>query len=96
MSSKKRNHKNVLAAMLADLTGFPVESLSDMPVLLCKGSGEVLAEGCTAILEYGDTRIRLDMGRQILCVDGECLSMADFHRNCLTIRGSIRSIGWEA
>lgn len=95
MSAAKRNNRSRLAAMLSELTGFPVESLSDMPVLLCKGSMEILTEGCRSILEYGDTRIRLDMGRETLCVEGENLSMSDFHRNCLTIRGCIRRIGWE-
>ena len=95
MSGAKRKKKNWLTALLADLTGFPPEGLTDMPVLLCRGTMEVMTEGCRAILEYGDTRIRLDMGREILCVEGEVLTMSDFHRNCLTIRGDIRRVLWE-
>ena len=95
MSQKKRKKHFRLTALLADLTGFPPESLTDMPVLLCRGTMEILTEGCRSVLEYDDARIRLDMGREILCVEGEGLTMSDFHRNYLTIRGKIFRILWE-
>ena len=95
MPDTPRKNRSRLAAMLSDLTGFPVESLSDIPVLLCKGSCEMLAEGCRSILEYSENRIRLDMGKETLVIEGEKLTMSDFHRDTLTIRGSICSIRWE-
>ena len=84
-----------LAEMVSSLTGFPTESLTDMPVLLCKGAFEMQVEGCRSILEYGGERIRLHMGRENLTVEGCGLTMSAFHRNCLTIRGSITGIRWE-
>ncbi|MBR4959688.1 MAG: YabP/YqfC family sporulation protein [Clostridia bacterium] len=95
MSRTKRKKRYRLAALLADLTGFPPEGMADMPVLLCRGTMEVMTEGCRAILEYSGSRIRLDMGREILCVEGEGLTMSDFHRKCLTIRGNISRVLWE-
>ena len=84
-----------LPKVLAGITGAPLECLCDLPVLVCKSSVEILAEGCRSILEYGDTRIRLDMGWQCVVIEGESLTLADFQRNNLTIRGRIAGIRWE-
>ncbi len=91
--TKKRKHP--VGNALSRLTGFPVEGLCNMPVFLCKGRAEVAVEGCRSILEYSDTRIRLHMGDDVLTVQGEGLSMSDFHRDALTIRGHIRGTIWE-
>lgn len=95
MPELPRKKGSRLASAIAGLTGFPPESLIDLPVLLCRGSMEILVEGCRSILEYSETRIRLDMGWQCVSVEGEALTMADFHRSCLTIRGRITGIRWE-
>lgn len=95
MPATKRKTNSRLAAMLSGLTGFPAESFGDMPVLLCRGSMEILVEGCRSILEYGETKIRLDMGDRTTAIEGENLSMSDFHRNCLTVRGKITAVRWE-
>jgi len=84
-----------LAEMISSLTGFPAESLSDIPVLLCKGTREMQVEGCRSILEYSGDKVRLHMGKEILTVEGKDLHMSDFHRNCLSIRGWISGIRWE-
>ena len=84
-----------LPKILAGITGAPLECLCDLPILVCKSSVEILAEGCRSILEYGDSRIRLDMGWHCVSIEGEALNLADFQRNNLTIRGKITAIRWE-
>lgn len=95
MPNAQRKNRIRLAEMVSSLTGFPMESLTDIPVLLCKGAQEMQVEGCRAILEYSGDRIRMHMGKEILHVEGADLHMSDFHRNCLTIRGRIAGIRWE-
>ncbi|MBQ4606692.1 MAG: YabP/YqfC family sporulation protein [Clostridia bacterium] len=95
MPKAQRKNRFRLSEMIAGLTGFPAESLTDIPVLLCKGTQEIQVEGCRSILEYSGERIRMHMGRETLLVEGEELHMADFHRNCLSIRGRIAGIRWE-
>ncbi len=93
-SMKNKNHP--IGKALSQLTGLPVEGLCAVPVLLCKGTLELQAEGCRSILEYSDTRIRLSMGKENLTIAGEGLSMSEFHRDCLTVRGRIVGLEWEA
>ena len=95
MPEVQRKNRIRLSEMISSLTGFPAESLTDSPVLLCKGSQEILVVGCQSILEYSGGRIRMHMGREKLTVEGEGLHMSDFHRNCLSIRGRITGLRWE-
>lgn len=95
MPSTQRKRKISLAEMLSSFTGMPPESLSDMPVLLCRGTMEIQVEGCRSILEYSGDVIRLHMEKEILTVEGTGLAMSDFHRNCLTIHGQITGLRWE-
>ncbi len=90
---EKKNHP--IGKALSHLTGLPVEGLCGVPVVLCKGTLELTAEGCRSILEYSDTRIRLSMGREKLTIGGEGLSLSEFHRDCLTVRGKIAMLQWE-
>jgi len=90
-----KKHTGSLAQFFSDMTGFPTEALTDIPLLICKGPSEMVTEGCRAILEYSRSRIRLDMRKKILLVEGADLVMSEFRRNSLRIRGQIHRICWE-
>jgi len=92
-SSKKNGMR--AAAILSSLTGLPTESITDVPILLVKGRGETVIDGCTGVLEYSDTRICLNMDGHRLSICGTGLTMSDFRRNCMTVRGRIVSLSWE-
>ncbi len=95
MPESKEKNIHPVGKALSNLTGFPIEGLCDIPVLLCKGTMEVQVEGCRSILEYGDTRVKLNLGKEMLTVTGSALALSDFHRNCLTVRGQITTLSWE-
>ena len=75
MPSSQRKNRIRLAEAVSAMTGFPTEAVSSEPVLLCKGPWEMVVEGCQAILEYSGVRIRLDMKKEKLTVEGKELTM---------------------
>ena len=92
--TKKKRTSGGLRAMsaIASCTGFPIEGIVEIPTVYCKGDYEVTVDGCTGILVYSDTEIVLRTKRGTCTVCGEGLSMADFIRESLGIRGRIESI----
>ena len=96
MAKKKRSPRGLRAASaIAAYTGFPIEGLCRIPTVYCKGDCEAAVDGCLGILVYSDTEIVLktELGTCTIC--GENLSMADFLRDSLLVRGRIESIRWD-
>lgn len=89
---KKKRASGDLRAMVASCTGFPMEGIADIPTVYCKGNSEVTVDGCGGILMYSDTEIVLKTKCGTCTVCGAALSMADFLRESLTIRGTIESV----
>ena len=80
---------------LTRLTGrldLPREALPGGFSVLLSGEGEVLVRGCTRILEYGEERIRVCVGKRVLCVEGEALFCASFGAQEMLINGTVRAL----
>lgn len=96
MSAKKRlSGKLRAASAFSACTGFPLEGLCDIPTIYCRGNQEAAVDGCMGILSYSDTQItlRTALGKCTIC--GNALSMSNFMRASLLIRGTIESICFE-
>lgn len=91
MTKKKRGGGN-LRAMVASCTGFPMEGIADIPTVYCKGDREVTVDGCGGILMYSDAEIVLKTKCGTCTICGEALSMTDFLRESLTVRGTIACV----
>lgn len=89
-----RNRKK-LYERVADWLEVPVSVTAPIPVFIIRGKREIEVEGCTGILEYGEERIVLAVGKNDrFSVRGKNLTLSDFRRRILYVRGEIASAVW--
>jgi len=94
LSGKSRNKKKKsMIEQLSDFSGYPMEGLTtSIPLLDCKWNREIQVAGCVGILEYDDCRIVLKTKRGNCSIRGEGLYMENFHRDTLSVHGTICGI----
>lgn len=87
---KKSRHR--LAMAVADMTGYPVDGIVNMPMLLCRGQCEVSIDACDGILEYTNDVVMVSREDGCVRVEGKALSLYGFRQSTLTVRGEITRI----
>ena len=80
------------AEMLAEVLELPESSVSGGLQLECSANREVVADGCTGVLEYTDSVIRLSARDMSQRFSGEGLSIGAMEKGSLVVKGEIRSI----
>lgn len=79
----------------ADWLEVPVSMTADLPVFVIRGGREIEVEGCTGILEYGEERIVLAVGKSgRFSVKGKNLTLTDFRGRVLYVRGELTAAYW--
>lgn len=74
----------------------PREALPFGYGMTVSGREAVTVNGCRRILTYGDTRIRLAVGRdEALCIEGGGLLCTAFRAGCVTVEGRIDCLRFE-
>ena len=75
------------------------EAFSRMPVVFgsagrveINGRREAVVEGCVGVLEYGEDRIRLNMGKGSIVFVGRRLNIRSFERDHAEIEGFFTNI----
>ena len=87
-----RNRKKWYEKM-SDWLEVPVSTMADIPVFTIRGKREIEVEGCTGSLESEENRIVLAAGRcGRFTVTGADLTLSDFRRRILLVRGEIASV----
>jgi len=76
----------------AQLLELPPSSVTNGLVLECSSNREIVAEGCTGILEYTPLEIRIATRELTLRFCGSGLSIGAMDRGCLTVCGEVSSI----
>lgn len=74
---------------------FPIESISNLPVVELKGDEEAYVSGCGRILEYTMERIMLEGGGFKINVSGKDMILEDYCSGCVCIRGHVFSVEVE-
>lgn len=87
--NKVKQRKKKLYERFAAMCEVPCEVVADIPVFVIRGRHEVEVAGCSGVREYGDSRVKLAVGRDIFTVTGDHLVLTDFRDNVLFIRGNI-------
>jgi len=72
--------------------GFPNTTLGSGPTMELNSDREAIVDGCTGILEYTGSVIRLSVNEMTLRFTGDELFIGAMERKGLVIRGRIRSI----
>ena len=70
----KEEHDGKRSA-LQNAFDLPTGALAGFPQIALSGNREAVVEGCTGVLEYSDTRIRLGFGKMMLQFTGRNLQI---------------------
>jgi len=62
------------------------------PRVELRGSREALIEGCTGVIYYSDTAMRIGLGQRTLLVIGSDLCISSMFGGTLTVSGRISSV----
>ena len=80
---------------LTERLELPQEALLGAAKLTVTGGRRALVENHRGVLEYGEERIVVSVGRGKLTVSGRGLGIEAMNRRELLIRGRIQSVEWE-
>ena len=80
---------------LTERLELPQEALLGAAKLTVTGGRRALVENHRGVLEYGEERIVVSVGRGKLTVSGGGLGIEAMNRRELLIRGRIQSVEWE-
>jgi len=74
---------------LSELMSLPKEIILNLPQVILTGSGEVNIENYKNIIEYGDSRIRVNTNSGILLIEGTALGLKQITTELITVTGNI-------
>ncbi len=66
------------------------------PVLHAACGGALEIENCRGILQYDAQRLRLDMGAWTVTIEGDGLTVEQYQKTMMTVRGSVFSVHFGA
>ncbi len=91
MAEKNKNKTN-FAEKISEELGIPKNVVSGFNHIELFGNREAIINDCKGILEYGDTKIKINMGKNIVTVNGNDLLMNEYGSSRAKISGVIVSL----
>lgn len=70
----------------------PLEGVENVGIVEIKGTGEVIVNGCSGILQYDPETILLRSGRKIIKIVGRRMTMMTFTNSCASVEGRIEAV----
>lgn len=80
---------------LTEKTGLPKEIVLDYPKITLTGENQLEVENYKGIIEYSETKIRLNTFLYILIIEGNGLCFEHITGSFVSVRGKITNIGIE-
>jgi len=77
---------------IADLLSLPKEIVLNLPQVILTGSGEINIENYKNIIEYTDTKIRVNTNSGILLIAGHSLALKQITAEHITVVGGIMGL----
>ncbi len=90
-NKKTQHEKPTLAEIFSNLIDVPADISCGM-TLEMRGRNELLLCGCSGILEYSDSRIRIIQGNNDVCLVGRRLTMSSYSNGRIGVCGEIDAI----
>lgn len=90
-AGKKRGERDSFRRAMGFVTQ-PLRALYGVPALHLECGGALEIENCRGILQYDAQRLRLDMGGWTVTVEGDGLTVDNYQRATMTVRGRFFSI----
>jgi len=90
--TKRGEQKINLKEKMAELLELPKEIVLDLPKITMFGNKNLIVENYKGIIEYDNSRIRVNTGKGIIRVTGEGLIIKEITSEDLMIDGEILSL----
>lgn len=87
--------KKELPQELAERLALPEEALLGAAKLTVTGGRQLLVENHRGVMDYGQERIVVSLGRGKLNISGTALVIRAMNRRELLVSGRIQSVEWE-
>ena len=77
---------------MTDLLSLPKEIILNLPLITITGSEEITIENYKNIIEYTDTKIRVNTSSGVLVIDGLGLALKALTAEYITVAGAVVKI----
>lgn len=84
-----KQQKESLMTLAARAMDIPLCDLGKSAYIGFSGNREVLFEGCSGIIEYNESRIKLNVGKYMVVLSGNALSLRSMSDDTVIIEGFI-------
>ena len=84
--------KHAIGEKIAEELGFPKTVVSGFNHIELFGNREAIVNDCAGIIEYSDSRIKLNMGKNTVLFCGNNLCMKEYGASYATISGDIMTV----
>jgi len=79
---------------MTDLLSLPKEIALNLPLILATGRGEINIENYKNLVEFTDTKIRINTAAGTLSIEGEKLNLKQITTEHILITGKIEKMSW--
>jgi len=79
---------------MTNLLSLPKEIALNLPLILATGRGEVNIENYKNLIEFTDTKVRINTSAGALTIEGERLSLKQITTEHILITGKIAKMNW--
>lgn len=87
--------REIISKAMADLLEIPKDLVLDLPILTLIGRDELYLENHRGIIEFSSQRIRINLSRGFLELQGDKLEIKALMRDEMKIAGEIRNIRYH-
>lgn len=77
---------------VTEILELPKEVVLDIPKITMIGNGSLIVENYKGIIEYGDSKIRINTGKGIIKIQGDVLFIREITSENVVIIGKISSL----
>lgn len=94
INDKKKEEKNKIRLMdkFSEMLELPKEIVMNIPKMTLVGNGDMIIENYKGIIEYGDTRIRINTGIGTIRMTGSRLVIREITSEDIIISGEIKAL----
>lgn len=93
---KRRTNENERKNILREKIEIPEMIDSRLPHIEAQGNREIIVEGCKGIIEYSETRIKLNTGILLVGFTGDDIEIKNYSDAQTVISGNIMGIDFES
>lgn len=91
-SKVDKNNKNLFRQKLSNLLELPKEVVLDLSKIMIVGNRNVLVENYKGIIEYENTKIRINTTSGIIAFEGKGLFIKEITSEDIMVEGEIKNI----